>query len=123
LKAAEQVGRLVDAARVLTAGEVADRSRYELGAEGLSIRLGERKPVNVIEQVTLVSQSEASRRVRVGQAIRPRQTMLGETLPPERPIVAEAMIHRIPYLRASVDQYDNTTWQPSSRNRLLLANA
>jgi Domain of unknown function (DUF222)/HNH endonuclease len=77
----------------LSAGEVAERSRYELGAAGLSMRLSERKPVNFIEQVTLVSQAEASRRVRIGLAIRPRQSLLGEVLPPERPIVAEAMVN------------------------------
>ncbi len=93
LKADEAVGRFVDAARVLDAGEVAERSRYELGAEGLSMRLGERKPVNFIERVTLVSQAEASRRVRIGLAVRPRQSMLGEVLPPERPIVAQALVN------------------------------
>jgi hypothetical protein len=93
LRADEAVGRYVDASRVLDAGEVAERSRYELGAAGLSMRLSERKPVNLIEQVTRVSQAEASRRVRVGLAVRPRQTLLGESLPPERPIVAEALIN------------------------------
>lgn len=91
LKADEAVGRFADTARVLDAGEVAERSRYELGADGLSMRLGERKPHNFIEQITRVSQAEASRRVRIGQAIRPRQSMLGEVLPPEHPIVAEAL--------------------------------
>jgi hypothetical protein len=91
LKADEAVGRYSDASRVLDAGELADRSRYELGAAGLSMRLSERKPINLIEQVTRVSQSEASRRVRIGLAIRARQSMLGEILPPERPIVAEAL--------------------------------
>ena len=93
LKADEAVGRFSDASRVLDAGEVAERSRYELGAEGLSMRLSERKPVNFVEQVTRISHAEASRRVRVGLAIRPRQSMLGEVLPPERPIVAEAMVN------------------------------
>jgi hypothetical protein len=93
LKLEERVGRLIDASRVLSAGEVAERSRYGLGADGLSMRWSERKPVNFIEQVTLVSQAEASRRVRVGLAIRPRQSMLGEVLAPERPIVAEAMVN------------------------------
>jgi hypothetical protein len=93
LKLAESVGRLIDASRVLTAGEFAERSRYELGTEGLSMRLGERKPINSIEQITLISQAEASRRVRIGLAVRPRQSIVGEALPPELPIVAEAMTH------------------------------
>jgi Domain of unknown function (DUF222)/HNH endonuclease len=91
LKADERVGRFSDASRVFDAGEVAERSRYELGAAGLSMRLSERKPINFIEQITRVSQAEASRRVRIGLAIRGRQSMLGEALPPERPIVAESM--------------------------------
>ncbi len=93
LKVEEAVGRFLDASRVLTAGEVAERSRYSLGADGLSMKLGERKASNFIEQVTLVSQAEACRRIRLGLAIRLRQSFLGEPLPPERPIVAEAMTH------------------------------
>jgi hypothetical protein len=93
LKLEESVGRFIDSSRVFTAGEVAERSRYELGAAGLSMRLSERKPVNFIEQTTRVSQAEASRRVRIGLAVRPRQSMFGEALPPERPIVAEAMVN------------------------------
>ena len=42
VKADESVGRFVDTSRVLDAGEVADRSRYELGAAGLSMRSSER---------------------------------------------------------------------------------
>jgi hypothetical protein len=91
LTAEEGAKRFLDASQVLTAGEVAERSRYELGAEGLSMRYSQRKPVDFIEQTTRVSKAEASRRVRVGQAVRPRRSMLGETLPAERPIVAEAI--------------------------------
>ena len=90
MRSDEQLGRFSDASRVMDAGEVADRSRYELGAAGLSMRLSERKPNNFIEQITRVSQAEAARRVRIGLAIRTRQSILGEILPPERPIVAEA---------------------------------
>jgi Domain of unknown function (DUF222) len=92
LRADERVGRFSDASRVLDAGEVAERSRYELGAAGLSMRLSERKPNNFIEQMTLIPQAEASRRIRIGLAIRQRQSLLGEHLPPERPLVAEAMM-------------------------------
>jgi Domain of unknown function (DUF222) len=91
MHADEQVGRFCDASRVLDAGEVAERSRYELGAEGLSMRLSERKPTLFVEQMTRVSAAEAARRIRIGLAIRPRVSLLGEVLPPERPIVAEAM--------------------------------
>ncbi len=92
LVAEETAGRLLDAARVLTAGEVADRSRFELGDGGLSMRHGHRKPVHLIEQATRVSQAEAFRRIRVGLAIRPRRGLTGGDLPAERATVAEGMI-------------------------------
>ncbi|HEY2642504.1 MAG TPA: DUF222 domain-containing protein [Galbitalea sp.] len=91
LRAEEGVGRLLDTSRALSAGEVAERSRWELGAEGLSMRFGHRKPVHLIEQVTRVSQQEAARRIRVGAAIRPRTWFTGEARPAERPAVAAAM--------------------------------
>ena len=91
LQAEEGVGRLLDASRALSAGEVAERSRWELGADGLSMRHGHRKAVHFIEQVTRVSQTEASRRIRVGSAIRPRVWFTGEARPAERPVVAAAM--------------------------------
>ncbi|HEY1531223.1 MAG TPA: DUF222 domain-containing protein [Galbitalea sp.] len=93
LKAEARIDRVLDASNVLSAGEVAERSRYELGAAGLSTRLGERKPINFLEQVTLVSYAEAGRRVRIGAAIRNRQNLVGEILPPEHPILAEAMVN------------------------------
>jgi hypothetical protein len=95
LQADERVGRFSDACRVFDAGEVADRSRYELGAAGLSMRHGEPKPTIFVEQATRVSQSEASRRIRLGAAVRQRQSLLGEVLPAERPILAEAMTHGV----------------------------
>jgi hypothetical protein len=84
LRAEEEIGRFSDTGRVLTAAEVADRSRYELGAEGLSMRLSERKPALFVEQITRVSAAEASRRIRIGSAIRPRVSLLGEVLPHTR---------------------------------------
>ncbi len=89
---AEQAGRLVDAVRVATAGEVAERSRHELGSDGLSFRLGHRRPVHLIEQVTRVSQAEAARRIRLGTATRPRSTLSGLPLPAEYPRVAAALL-------------------------------
>jgi hypothetical protein len=91
LAAEEAAGRLLGASQVLTAGEVADRSRYELGTAGLSMRYSQRKAVDFIEEVTRVSKAEATRRVRVGEAVRPRLSMIGEVLAPARPAVARAM--------------------------------
>ncbi len=45
LEGIERAGRLVDAVRVQVAAEIAERSRFELGTEGLSARHGHRKPV------------------------------------------------------------------------------
>lgn len=92
LKADERVGRFSDTGRVLDAGEVAERSRHELGTSGLSMRLSERKPHLFVEQVTRIPQAEASRRIRIGLAIRERQSLLGQRLPPEHPIVATALV-------------------------------
>ncbi|WP_168197093.1 HNH endonuclease signature motif containing protein [Agromyces laixinhei] len=87
----EAFGREVDAHRAALAGEVAERSRVELGAERLSARKGCRSPVELLERVTQVSGSEARRRVTVGAATRPRAGFTGEPLAPEHPHVAAAL--------------------------------
>ena len=69
---AEEAGRLVDATRVAAAAEIDDRSRFELGNDGLSYRLGHRRGVHLVEQLTRTSQVEAARRIRLGSALRPR---------------------------------------------------
>jgi hypothetical protein len=91
LRDIERVGRLTDALRALATAEVDDRSRHELGTAGLGRRLGYTKPSLLIERATLVSQREASRRIRLGQAISPRTSFNGEALPPRYPLVASAM--------------------------------
>jgi len=87
----EKLGRLVDALRATSAGEISDRSRHELGSEGLSYRLGHRRPVHLIEHLTRVSQAEAVRRIRLGAAVRPRLALDGRQLPAAFPIVAAAL--------------------------------
>jgi hypothetical protein len=91
LVAEEAANRMVRAAQAQTAAEIAERSRYELGSQGLSARHGQRKPVHFIEQHTRVSQAEASRRIRLGTKIRPRFTLGGEPLVPQYPHVAHAL--------------------------------
>ena len=91
LEAEEALGRLADACRVLTAAEVADRSRYELGVAGLSMQYSQRRAVDFIEQRTRTSKAEAGRRIRIGAALRARQSLAGGMLPPVRPILAEAL--------------------------------
>ena len=60
--ALEALGRVVDAHRVAVAGEVAERSRVELGDQRLSTRKGCRSAVELLERVTQASGFEARRR-------------------------------------------------------------
>ncbi|PJJ71285.1 uncharacterized protein DUF222 [Diaminobutyricimonas aerilata] len=87
----EQVGRLADALRITTAGEVAERSRPELRSEGLGYRQGCARPAHLIERISRVSQAEAARRIRLAAALRTRMALSGEVLPALRPLVADAV--------------------------------
>jgi len=91
LAAVENLGRYVDALRARSAGEVAARSRRELGQEGLAQRLGFAKGEHLVEHATRVSPAEARRRTRLGSATRARTSLTGERLPAEFPHVAAAM--------------------------------
>ncbi len=91
LDAVEQLGRLVDSLRITAAAEVDARSGRELGDASLSRRHACTSGAALVEQITRVSASEASRRVRVGRALAARITLTGEVLPAEFPLVAEAM--------------------------------
>ncbi len=88
----EEVGRLTDALRALAAAEVDERSRYELGQAGLAQRLGETRGMHLIEKLTLVSQREASRRVKLGRAIRNRVCLDGQIMPADFPQVSAAVV-------------------------------
>lgn len=88
---AEEAGRLVDAVRLSTAAEIDYRSRFELGSDGLSYRLGHRRGVHLVEQLTRASQVESARRIRLGTALRPRIGLGAEVLPPVFPHVAAAV--------------------------------
>jgi len=87
----ETAGRLVDATRLASAAEIDDRSRFELGSAGLSYRLGHRRGVHLVEQLTRTSQVEAARRIRTGSALRARVGLGGEVLPAPFPRVAAAV--------------------------------
>ena len=88
---AEQVGRLLDSVRVQTAAEIEERSRDELGSNGLAFRHGQKRAVTFIEQLTRTSASEARRRVTLGRRIRPRTAFDGYVLEAEFPLVGAAM--------------------------------
>ena len=87
----EAVGRVVDAHRAACAGEVAERSRVELGGERLSSRRGCRSASELLERVTQVSGAEARRRIALGAATRGRVGFSGEPLEAEFPGVAAAL--------------------------------
>jgi hypothetical protein len=87
----ERLGRLLDTARVRTAAELADRSRFGLGSDSLAFRLGHGKAALLVEALTRVSPREASRRIRLGGAIRSRRGFDGELLPSAHPQVAVAL--------------------------------
>ena len=87
----EGLGRRVDALRVAVAGEIAERSRIELGSGSLAYKLGCTKPDHLIEQITLVSGAEAARRLRIAVATRPRRALDGTPLPAWFPAVGVAL--------------------------------
>ena len=87
----EQLGRLLDTARVRVAAELADRSRFGLGNDSLAFRLGHGKAALLVEALTRVSPREAGRRIRLGASTRSPRGFDGELLPSAHPRVAEAL--------------------------------
>ncbi|WP_166789195.1 MULTISPECIES: HNH endonuclease signature motif containing protein [unclassified Cryobacterium] len=90
LGAVEQLGRRVDAARVSTATDVADRSRSILGHDSLAWKQGARNDVDLITRLTRVSAREANRRVRLGGNVSQRRAGTS-MLPPYYPTVAAGL--------------------------------
>ncbi|MCU1482874.1 MAG: hypothetical protein JWQ19_3660, partial [Subtercola sp.] len=62
---------LVDGLRTQVAGEVADRSRHELGEESLARRQGFANAVELIVANTAVARSTARSRIRLGGRVLP----------------------------------------------------
>jgi Domain of unknown function (DUF222)/HNH endonuclease len=91
VKAEEQVSRLVGSSQARSAAEVAERSRFELGTGGLSMRNGFRNPVPFLEHLTRAPQADLYQRVKLGAAIRDRVALTGERLPAEFPFVAAGL--------------------------------
>jgi len=89
--AAEEVGRLADAARIAAAGELGDRSSPGLGHDGLAFRLGHGKAVLLLAALTRASNAEAARRLKLGAATRVRPTIDGSLLEPFHPLVTGAL--------------------------------
>lgn len=87
---AEAVNRRSAAIVAAFAGEVADRSRYELGTAGLSYEHGQPKPGPFLEEFLRISGAEANRRIALGLALRPNRSLTGEPLPPRLPALSDA---------------------------------
>ncbi|SDS32810.1 HNH endonuclease signature motif containing protein [Microterricola viridarii] len=88
---AEAVGRLVDALRIRAAGEVAFRSRRELGEDRLSAKKGCRNGVELLARTTLASERTITQRMRLGAATRARVALTGDTMPARFEQVADAL--------------------------------
>lgn len=91
LSEVQAVTRLVDAAGVRLAAEVAHRSRRELGGERLSARRGCRNAAELVRRATGVSGASAGRRIRLGLATRPDVGLAGGEIPAQFPAVAGAL--------------------------------
>ena len=87
----EAAGRRLDAVRAALAGEAAERSRRELGSNGLAQRLGCRNAVELVQRTTGASAVTVNRRIRLGRATRASTTLTGGALPPRFEHVAAAL--------------------------------
>lgn len=88
---AESLSRLLTSIQLGAAAEIADRSRPELGTVGLAARNGCSRPAQLLEQLLRISGADATRRIRLGGALRGALAMTGEILAPRYAVVAEAI--------------------------------
>ena len=86
-----ELQRESEARLVRLAAEVMHRSRSSLGPDGLASRSGSGSPPQLLADVGLVSLAEARRLCRVAEATADRVSLIGERLPAEYPLVAEAV--------------------------------
>lgn len=89
--ALERLGRWVASRQVAVAAEIDDRSRRELGSDGLAAKKGHRNATQLLERLTLASSETIGKRMKVGRATRTRTSLLGERMPAAFPSVAEAL--------------------------------
>ena len=88
----EALGRLVDARRTAAlAGEVAWRSRDQIGEASLARRRGDRDATDLLARELRISGREARRRARLGLRVRSGLSLAGEDLPGRWPHVAAAL--------------------------------
>ncbi|MCO1340095.1 hypothetical protein BJH93_14550 [Kocuria polaris] len=89
--AVEALGRVVDALRVRTAGEVEDRSEKSLGVDRLSSRYGCRTGSELLERLTGAPGREARRRSALDARTRVSISLTGQELPAKFPVIASAL--------------------------------
>jgi hypothetical protein len=85
------VRRRVDALHVRVAAGIADRSRPELGSEGLARKTGHRTPIKLIAAATGGHAGDAARLIQVGEATAERSTFSGHRAPARHPHVQAAL--------------------------------
>ncbi|TFV95424.1 hypothetical protein E4M00_15385, partial [Leifsonia flava] len=85
------VARAVGSLQVLVAGEVARRSRPELGAEGLAKAQGFSSPAALLAASAGASVGETTALITVGEATAGRESFTGERMPSKHPFVEAAL--------------------------------
>lgn len=83
--------RRLDAVHIEVAACISRESRPELGAESLAKQQGFRNPATLIAATVGVSRGDATRLVKVGEAVAPRADLLGAPLPSRYPVVRAAL--------------------------------
>ena len=83
LEAAFAARRTADAAIACLAGEIAERSRPELGVDGLARRSGHANAAQLVMAMGRVGKWDADRFCKVGAATAARFSLAGERLPPQ----------------------------------------
>ncbi|MEL4320327.1 DUF222 domain-containing protein [Leifsonia sp. YIM 134122] len=85
------LARAVGALQVLVAGEVARRSRPELGAEGLAKVQGFSSPAGLLAASAGASVGDATALITVGEATAGRESFTGERMPSKHPFLQAAV--------------------------------
>ncbi len=86
----EALGRRIDAARLMAAAEIDDRSRPERGEARLSTRSGCAGAAELLCRLTGVTLTTAKDRIRAGRAIATTTALSGESLPAAFPSLRNA---------------------------------
>jgi hypothetical protein len=77
----ERLARVADARRVALAGEIAWRSREQIGEASVARRRGARDAADLLARELRIGVREARRRTALGLRVRTRLTLLGEEVP------------------------------------------